>query len=876
MVFRQLGSLKASWDKSQLPRSILLRSGSQPSRGDSISILLFALFLTVGFIPSSPLRGATPSEAEQLFFSGDYEACLEMSRAEVKRGVWNEQWSEWLIRCLLTLGRYPEAQSEYEAALKRYSNRIGLRLLGHDVYRYVDQSERADRELGQIYELVRSSPWRYGSTRDQITIGRFFVLSGEDSRKILELIYDRAREQNSQQPEVYIAIAELALDKSDSALAVENLQAAAKLSPDNPQIAYLEALAWRDSEPPKTVAALQRALQLNPRHVPSLLLYADQLIDAEQYQEAATTLEQVLQINLFEPKAWAYHAVLAHLQGHFRGEQKLRDAALSTWSTNYEVDHLIGRKLSQKYRFAEGAQYQRQALRMRSDYLPARFHLAQDLLRLNQVDEGWQLASDVQSQDGYNVVAYNLMTLKDQLDRFQTLTADGLEVRMDAREARIYGAEVLDLLQTAREELCEKYDLQLQQTIAVEIFPRQQDFAIRTFGLPGGAGYLGVCFGPLITANSPAALRSTPSNWKAVLWHEFCHVVTLQKTNNRMPRWLSEGISVYEERQRDPSWGQQMTPEYREMILNGQLTPVSQLSGAFLRPPSPAHLQFAYYESSLVVEFLMEHYGLDILRNILVDLSVGMPIETSLQRYVGPPEIVDQQFAEYARERAEHLAPQLDWTQDLLPKDAGLMQLELLVEKHPDNYWLGHALARKWIQLGRWQSARELLERLHAAYPTDTSAGNAASQLARIYRELEDPAAEMRVLKELADCDSDAVEAFLRLMELATQEEDWELLRQSARRMLSVNPLIPIGHEMMNLAAERLDRPQDIADAQRALLEMDPADPALAHYRLAVACHALGKPDEARRQVVRALEDAPRFRAAQQLLLELVDPHVAP
>jgi len=62
--------------------------------------------------------------------------------------------------------------------------------------------------------------------------------------------------------------------------------------------------------------------------------------------------------------------------------------------------------------------------------------------------------------------------------------------------------------------------------------------------------------------------------------------------------------SVYEESQANPSWGQHMTPRYREMILeNDELTPVSKLSGAFLSPKSEQHLQFAYYESSLAVEF---------------------------------------------------------------------------------------------------------------------------------------------------------------------------------------------------------------------------------------------------------------------------------
>ena len=104
------------------------------------------------------------------------------------------------------------------------------------------------------------------------------------------------------------------------------------------------------------------------------------------------------------------------------------------------------------------------------------------------------------------------------------------------------------------------------------MFPNQQDFAVRTFGMPGGDGFLGVCFGDVITATSPQPQRR--ANWQATLWHEFAHVVTLNLTNNKMPRWLSEGISVYEELQRDPTWGQKMTPQYRRMILAGEMTPV--------------------------------------------------------------------------------------------------------------------------------------------------------------------------------------------------------------------------------------------------------------------------------------------------------------
>ncbi len=142
-----------------------------------------------------------------------------------------------------------------------------------------------------------------------------------------------------------------------------------------------------------------------------------------------------------------------------------------------------------------------------------------------------------------------------------------------------------------------------------------------------------------------------------MLWHEFCHVVTLHKTRNKMPRWLSEGISVYEERQQDRAWGQSMTPKYREMVLDGEATPVSQLSGAFLKPKSPAHLRFAYYESSMVVEYLVERHSLDALKRVLTDLGDGIPINDALSRHTDPIKKLDDDFANWFRAKAESLRP---------------------------------------------------------------------------------------------------------------------------------------------------------------------------------------------------------------------------
>ena len=86
-------------------------------------------------------------------------------------------------------------------------------------------------------------------------------------------------------------------------------------------------------------------------------------------------------MNPREPRAFAYRAVLAHLRSDSAGEEDARKKALERWDSNPEIDCLIGRKLSQKYRFSEGAARQKRALAMDPEYGPAKLQLCQDLLR---------------------------------------------------------------------------------------------------------------------------------------------------------------------------------------------------------------------------------------------------------------------------------------------------------------------------------------------------------------------------------------------------------------------------------------------------------------------------------------------------------------
>jgi tetratricopeptide (TPR) repeat protein len=548
----------------------------------------------------------------------------------VEAGQDADGWRILLVKSLLTVGRYADARSNALAGVDDFPGSMSLRLLAREAALFQNDVAGANQQLNEVKYLIQRRARFEQNGENLVAMGRALLLLDVEPRLALKNCFQRAYGMDPPVRDAYLAGGQLALDKHDFPLAADTFRAGLKKFPGDPDMEAGLAHAFATGNGEETLKAVEEALAVNPSHIPSLLLLADHLIDAEKYDEAEKQLDRVLKVNPWRPEALAYRAVLAHLRNDLAGEAQFRAKALKYWAANPQVDYLIGLKLAQKYLFEEGAAEQRRALDLQPDYLPARRQLAEDLLRLGRDEEGWKLAQEVRAQDEYDVATYNLATLHDQMVKFRTLTNADFILHMSALEAQLYGGQVLDLLGRARAALCRKYGVELKRPTVVEIFPDQRDFAVRTFGMPGNPGYLGVCFGSVITANSPASQAPNPANWEDVLWHEFCHVVTLNATKNRMPRWLSEGISVYEERQADPAWGERMNLAYRDMILHGRLTPLGELSGAFLQPKNSEVLQFAYYESSLVVEFLMQQFGLETVKQILLHLRNGQEINQAI------------------------------------------------------------------------------------------------------------------------------------------------------------------------------------------------------------------------------------------------------
>jgi tetratricopeptide (TPR) repeat protein len=283
------------------------------------------------------------------------------------------------------------------------------------------------------------------------------------------------------------------------------------------------------------------------------------------------------------------------------------------------------------------------------------------------------------------------------------------------------------------------------------------------------------------------------------------------------------------------------------------------------------HLQFAYYESSLAVEYLIEKYGLATLDRVLVDLGAGMPINESLARYAGSLESLDAGFVEWTRAKAKAMAPDADWSQPELPRRASSAMISAWLAEHPNNYAALGRLARQQLNEAKLDAAKETIERMLKLYPEDESADGPLAMLAEVGREQKDATAERAAWERLMALSDDDVEALSRLVELTTKAEDWRAVANYSARWLAVNPLAPAPHRASAAAAEALADDDLAMSSYRALLLLEPFDPAEIHLKLATVLEKRGELAAAKRHALLALDETPRFRAAYGRLLAIVE-----
>jgi hypothetical protein len=107
------------------------------------------------------------------------------------------------------------------------------------------------------------------------------------------------------------------------------------------------------------------------------------------------------------------------------------------------------------------------------------------------------------------------------------------------------------------------------------------------------------------------------------------------------------------------------------------------------------------------------------------------------------------------------------------------------------------------------------------------------------------------------------------LAEISAAESNWTDAQKYAESLLAVNPLLPAVQRPLARAAEQNGNDAVAIRALRAMLIVSSFDQVDSHFRLACLLQRTGDLAAAKRHILQALEEAPRFREGYRKLLEI-------
>lgn len=427
-----------------------------------------------------------------------------------------------------------------------------------------------------------------------------------------------------------IAWADLFLEKYAAQLAEQTLEEVFKVNPNDPEAhaAMGEVIVETRYDLAAVRHHLDAALAVNPKNARSLRVRASIEIDQNQWDAANKTLDAVLAINKDDVEAVAMKATVAWLRDDTKTYQAEVARALAIDPAYAELYRIVARSAVREHRYVEAVELEKQAVKLKPDFYEAMAGVGLGYLRLGLEKDGIEWLDKSWAGDQYNVRTFNTRTLfKETIPKEYTFgTSKNFRIRYHNDEKAVLARYLEPTMERAFASMAKRYGFTPKTPVTLELYADRNDYGIRTVGLPDIAA-LGVCFGQVITAMSPA---NGDINWGMILWHELGHVFAIQLSSSRVPRWFTEGLSEYETLIARPDWRRENDADLYGAVANGALPSIGGLNSEFLQPDTSA-VVVAYYQSAVTIEYLVQTYGFPKIVEALKLFGKGMETNDVLQ-----------------------------------------------------------------------------------------------------------------------------------------------------------------------------------------------------------------------------------------------------
>jgi len=802
------------------------------------------------------------------------EAELTARKATTSKGgaqLWNT-----LGEVLLTRGKLAAAESAFTRAKTEHASDSLVATLNLAEMRY-NRGDRdgAMKEFDKFIDVYNASAGSNLTSEELVAVATAVEHLGDNDPQLFKdalKAFDRALSVDPLNSDARVKLGELFLSKYNFADAQSTFEEALQMNPNNPRALLGAARRLQADGQPGGDSLLRASLNINPEYVEARTLHAEMLLDLEDYAGAQADIDRALKTNPSNEHALAVASAIKFLTHDQAGFDAMRQRTLALNGKDAELYATLAELAAQVRLYKAAADFAKEGVALDSKDWRAWGVLGMNQLRLGQITEGRKSLETSFGGDPYNVWVKNTLDLLDTYKNYDIITSKNFQFMIEKDEAPILSVYLKDLAEQAYATFSKKYAYTPPPPIRIEVYRSHADFSVRTVGL-AGLGALGVSFGTTLAFDSPAAKDAGPFNWGSTVWHELAHTFTLGSTDNRIPRWLSEGLSVYEEHHAKAGWGFGVTPDFLAAFKAGKLVPVSRMNDGFMHPAFPEQVQLSYYQASLVCELIARDYGGDatILR-MLQAYKEGQTTDQVFQKVLNIDiKAFDKKFDDYIRTRfAPVLAsitkdpPKIDPS---MPPD----ELKRMAADAPNDFGIQLLAGAALLGHNQVDDAIPLLERARTIFPEYGGDDSPYALLSTAYEKKGDQKKQAEVLTKWTSLTETNSKALIKLADILQASGDAKGAVDALDRAMFVNPFDPDSHRRLADLARTAGDKQLAVRERQAIVALAPADKADAYYQLALAQHEANDDASARKSVLRSLEEAPNYEKAQTLLLALYD-----